>query len=81
MKQRMMTLGAALMAVAMAFADGAKTMREAFADKFLIGTALSTRQVMSKNEELQALIKNQFSAVVAENCMKAFPGTPLVLQG
>ena len=71
MKQRMMTLGAALMAVAMAFADGAKTMREAFADKFLIGTALSTRQVMSKNEELQALIKNQFSAVVAENCMKA----------
>ena len=67
----MMTLGAALMAVAMAFADGAKTMREAFADKFLIGTALSTRQVMSKNEELQALIKNQFSAVVAENCMKA----------
>ena len=71
MKQRMMTLGAALMAVAMAFADGAKTMRDAFADKFLIGTALSTRQVMSKNEELQALIKNQFSAVVAENCMKA----------
>lgn len=71
MKPRMMTLGAALMAVALAFADGGKTLREAFADKFLIGTALNTRQVMSQDQKLQSLIRDQFSAVVAENCMKA----------
>ena len=65
-----MALGAALCMFAMVFAEGGKTLREAYADKFLIGTALNTRQVTTRNKELQSLIRDQFSAVVAENCMK-----------
>lgn len=45
-------------------------MREAFEGKFLIGTALNTVQVSSGDAALQELICKQFSAVVAENCMK-----------
>lgn len=45
-------------------------MREAFSDKFLIGTALNVKQIRSRNRDLQNLIGRQFSAVVAENCMK-----------
>ena len=71
MKKRFVVLGAAFCMFAMAFAEGGKTMREAFADKFLIGVALNTRQVTTKNPEVQALIRDQFSSVVAENCMKA----------
>ena len=41
---------------AMVFAEGGKTLREAYADKFLIGTALNTRQVTTRNKELQSLI-------------------------
>ena len=70
MKKRFMALGAALCMFAMVFAEGGKTLREAYADKFLIGTALNTRQVTTRNKELQSLIRDQFSAVVAENCMK-----------
>lgn len=47
-----------------------QTLREAFADKFLIGAALNTRIVGTNNQEEQQLVRNQFSAVVAENCMK-----------
>lgn len=53
------------------YAEKQTTLKDAFKDKFLIGTALNTRQVVSRNKELQSLIKDQFSAVVAENCMKA----------
>lgn len=54
-----------------AFAGSGTTLREAFRDKFLIGAALNVRQVVSKDEALQSLIREQFSSVVAENCMKA----------
>ncbi len=46
------------------------TMREAFADKFLIGAAITARQVRSQNEQFQTLVRDQFSALVAEDCMK-----------
>lgn len=45
-------------------------MREAFADKFLIGAAINERQIYSKDEKLHTLIKKEFSSLVAENCMK-----------
>ena len=45
-------------------------MREAFKDKFLIGTAINVRQLHSKDEKLHTLIKKEFSSLVAENCMK-----------
>ena len=48
-----------------------KTMREAFDGKFLIGTAINTRQVKSNDPKVINVIKDQFSALVAENCMKA----------
>lgn len=69
--KRSVFLLAAVMAAIGVFGQKATTMREAFADKFLIGTALNTRQVVSRDKALQALIKDNFSAVVAENCMKA----------
>lgn len=46
------------------------TMREAFKDKFLIGAAINVRQVASKDAKIQNVIKEQFSALVPENCMK-----------
>ena len=46
------------------------TMREAFKDKFLIGAAINVRQVNSKDPKVQKVIKEQFSALVPENCMK-----------
>ena len=46
------------------------TMREAFKDKFLIGAAVNVRQVASNDPKIRGVIKNQFSALVAENCMK-----------
>ena len=49
----------------------AQTLREAFKDKFLIGAAINVRQVKSQDPKVQSLIKNQFSALVPENCMKA----------
>ena len=68
--KRSVFLLAAVMATIWVFSQKATSMREAFADKFLIGTALNTRQVVSRDKALQALIKDNFSAVVAENCMK-----------
>ncbi len=46
------------------------TMREAFEGKFLIGAAINTRQVASKDAKIQHVINSQFSALVPENCMK-----------
>lgn len=71
MKKRYASFGVVLMVFAVAFAESGKTLREAFADKFLIGAALNVRQVVSGDEALQSLIREQFSSVVAENCMKA----------
>lgn len=62
-----LSLGVALTSCA----DKQVTLKEAFADKFLIGTALNTHQVLTRNKELKNLIRSQFSSVVAENCMKA----------
>jgi len=46
-------------------------LKDAFKDDFLIGTAVNMWQVRHGGNEMHSLIKNQFSAVVAENCMKA----------
>lgn len=55
----------------MTFAQEKKTLKEAFKDKFLIGTAVNTRQASGKDKEGVRLIQQQFNAVVAENCMKS----------
>lgn len=61
---------AGILSFTTACARGGESLREAFSDKFLIGTALNVRQVTSGNAQLHELINREFSAVVAENCMK-----------
>lgn len=52
------------------------TLREATKGKFLMGVAINTRQHNGSNPEVEAIIANQFSAIVAENCMKCEPIHP-----
>ncbi len=47
------------------------TLKKAFQDKFYIGTAMSLPQIDGTDQEAAAIIKKQFSSVVAENCMKS----------
>ncbi|MBO7497024.1 MAG: endo-1,4-beta-xylanase [Salinivirgaceae bacterium] len=50
--------------------NGKTTMRQAFEGKFLIGAAVNIRQVKSADSKVQCVIRDQFSALVPENCMK-----------
>ena len=50
--------------------DGTPSMRKAFKDKFLIGAAVNTRQAVSTDPKVINAIRNNFSALVPENCMK-----------
>jgi endo-1,4-beta-xylanase len=52
------------------------TLKDAFADKFYIGTALNSWQITGKDTAGVEVIKNQFQAIVAENCMKSGPIHP-----
>lgn len=47
------------------------TLKDAYAGKFYIGTALNERQIAGQSEEEMELVKKQFNAIVAENCMKS----------
>jgi len=47
------------------------TLKEAFKDKFLIGTAMNLDQISGKDSLAAKLIREQFDAIVAENCMKS----------
>ena len=47
------------------------TLKDALADKFYIGTAMNTGQINGTDTASLRVIKEQFSAVVAENCMKS----------
>ncbi|WP_277899509.1 endo-1,4-beta-xylanase [Galbibacter pacificus] len=47
------------------------TLKEAFKGKFLIGTAMNAYQIMGKDTAATNIIKKQFNAIVAENCMKS----------
>lgn len=69
------------MAMAMAISYGcqrdadqkqsADSLKEAFKNDFLIGTALNTNQINETDASTNLLITNQFNAVTAENIMKA----------
>jgi endo-1,4-beta-xylanase len=74
----MMLLGAILICAFTSDRKGPKktTLREALEGKFYIGTALNTAQIMEKDSASVQLIKEQFSAIVAENCMKSGPIHP-----
>jgi endo-1,4-beta-xylanase len=47
------------------------TLKDAFKDKFHIGTALNTGQIAGRDTASLRIIKAHFNAVVAENCMKS----------
>lgn len=46
-------------------------LKDAFKDKFFVGTALNLDQIWERNEQAVDLIKKQFNSIVAENCMKS----------
>lgn len=48
-----------------------QTLKQALNGKFYIGTALNTAQIEEKDTAAARLIKNNFNAIVAENCMKS----------
>jgi endo-1,4-beta-xylanase len=49
----------------------AVTLKDAYKNDFLIGTALNTPQIEERDPKAAALIPVQFNAVTPENCMKA----------
>ncbi len=52
------------------------TLKDAFANKFYIGTAMNAEQIMGTDSATVEVIKKNFSAIVAENCMKSGPIQP-----
>ncbi len=47
------------------------SLKKALKGKFYIGTALNVDYIYEKDPQADALIKSQFDAIVAENCMKS----------
>lgn len=47
-----------------------KTLKDVFGKYFLIGTAMNVDQIWERNADEANIVKNNFNAVVAENCMK-----------
>ncbi len=47
------------------------TLKDAYKNDFLIGTALSADQIQEKNGKEDSLIKKEFNAITAENIMKS----------
>ena len=52
-------------------ASGTPTLKEAYKNDFLIGTALNTQQIEEKDSNAAKLVPEQFSAATPENIMKA----------
>lgn len=52
------------------------TLKDAFANKFYIGTAMNAEQIMGTDSATVEVIKKNFNAIVAENCMKSGPIQP-----
>lgn len=50
---------------------GEPTLKEALKDKFLIGTAMDSVQIIGVDTAGVRVIRQQFNSIVAENCMKA----------
>lgn len=47
------------------------SLGNAFAEKFYIGTAMNTPQIIGRDTAAIEVIKEHFNAIVAENCMKS----------
>lgn len=53
------------------------SLRDAFTGKFYIGTALNARQISGRDSAALKVVKEQFNAIVAENCMKSAEIQPM----
>lgn len=75
MKKSLLTICIAAMLLFPDHSDGkgkkATTLKDAYAGKFYIGTALNTPQITGKDTASIKVVKEQFSAIVPENCMKS----------
>lgn len=65
----------AMIFMLMACSNGQKmsqrSLKDAYKEKFLIGTALNHRQYTNQDAKSVAVIKQHFNSIVAENCMKS----------
>jgi endo-1,4-beta-xylanase len=52
------------------------TLKDAYKGEFVIGTALSTPQILGSAKEEVGIIKTHFNSIVAENVMKSGPLQP-----
>lgn len=70
--------GALVLAASLGATSGfaQSTLKDAYAGKFVIGTAMNTPQILERDEAAVRVIKENFNAIVAENCMKAGPIQP-----
>lgn len=70
--------GALVLAASLGATSGfaQSTLKDAYAGKFVIGTAMNTPQILERDEAAVRVIKENFNAIVAENCMKAGPMQP-----
>lgn len=50
---------------------GEPTLKDAFKNKFYIGTALNLSQIWDRDKKATEIVKQQFNSIVAENCMKS----------
>jgi endo-1,4-beta-xylanase len=46
-------------------------LKDAFANKFYVGVAMNTPQIVGDDSVALTLIKKHFNSIVAENCMKS----------
>ena len=58
------------------FAQKQSTLKDAYIDKFYIGTAMNAPQITGRDIAAVNVIKENFNAIVAENCMKSGPLQP-----
>lgn len=56
--------------------EGGAAIKDGFADKFFIGTAMNVREITGEDSAAVEVIKKHFNAIVAENCMKPGPIQP-----
>jgi len=48
-----------------------QSLKSAYQEDFLIGTALGTEHILERNEKANVLIKREFNAITPENIMKS----------
>src|SRR5262245_64237744 len=51
-------------------ADGEKTLKEAYADDFLVGTTLGEAQLLGREPKSLEVAAEEFNAISPENCLK-----------